>query len=85
MSAGEVAGEDDKVVPLRDLERQAIARALRATKGSVTKAAKLLGIGRATLYRRLASPELASLRPRRSYPDADGEPGHAAMPATSPS
>lgn len=62
----EESGDSDEVVPLRDLERQAIARALRATKGSVTKAAKLLGIGRATLYRRLASPEMASLRPRRN-------------------
>jgi DNA-binding NtrC family response regulator len=61
-SAGEVV-----VVPLRELERRAIARALRATKGSVTKAAKLLGIGRATLYRRLASPEMAALRPRRGF------------------
>ena len=60
-------GEGDVVVPLRELERRAIARALQATKGSVTKAAKLLGIGRATLYRRLASPELASLRPRRNF------------------
>ena len=60
-------GEGDYVVPLRELERRAIARALQATKGSVTKAAKLLGIGRATLYRRLASPELAGLRPRRNY------------------
>lgn len=60
-------GEGNVVVPLRELERRAIGRALQATKGSVTKAAKLLGIGRATLYRRLASPELASLRPRRSY------------------
>lgn len=59
--------DSDTVVPLRELERQAIARALRATKGSVTKAAKLLGIGRATLYRRLASPEMANLRPRRGY------------------
>lgn len=56
-----------EVVPLRDLEREAIGRALRATKGSVTKAAKLLGIGRATLYRRLASPEMESLRPRRGF------------------
>jgi len=60
-------GESDEVVPLRELERQAIGRALRATKGSVTKAAKLLGIGRATLYRRLASPDMASLRPRRGF------------------
>ncbi|WP_428263733.1 helix-turn-helix domain-containing protein [Haliangium sp.] len=61
--------EGDEVVPIRDLERQAIERALRATRGSVTKAAKLLGIGRATLYRRLASPDMADIRARRN-----GEP-----------
>ena len=33
--------------------------ALAATGGSVEKAAKLLGIGRATLYRRLARYEAA--------------------------
>jgi DNA-binding NtrC family response regulator len=54
--------EGEEVIPLRDLERRAIERALRATNGSVTKAAKLLGIGRATLYRRLSSPEMADLR-----------------------
>lgn len=59
-------GEGNAVVPLRELEHRAIARALQATRGSVTKAAKLLGIGRATLYRRLASPEFANLRPRRN-------------------
>jgi DNA-binding NtrC family response regulator len=53
------------VVPMRDLERNAIERALHATRGSVTKAAKLLGIGRATLYRRLASPDMADIRARR--------------------
>ena len=42
------------VVPLRELERRAIRKALRATNGSVEKAARLLGMGRATLYRRLA-------------------------------
>ena len=47
-----------RVVPLRELERRAIEAALRTTQGSVAKAAKLLGIGRATLYRRLASLEL---------------------------
>jgi two-component system NtrC family response regulator len=61
------AGSGQVVVPLRELERRAIEGALRATKGSVTKAAKLLGIGRATLYRRLASPEMAGLRSRRGY------------------
>jgi DNA-binding NtrC family response regulator len=39
---------------LRELERAAITRALKLAGGSVGKAAKLLGIGRATLYRRLS-------------------------------
>jgi DNA-binding NtrC family response regulator len=47
-----------RVLPLRDLERHAIEGALKVTNGSVGKAAKLLGIGRATLYRRLAALEL---------------------------
>lgn len=42
------------VIPLRVLEGREIKKAMRATDGSVDKAAKLLGIGRATLYRRLA-------------------------------
>lgn len=58
--------EGDEVVPIRELERQAIERALRVTRGSVTKAAKLLGIGRATLYRRLASPDMADIRAQRN-------------------
>jgi DNA-binding NtrC family response regulator len=47
------------VLPLRELERRAIKAALRTTGGSVGKAARLLGIGRATLYRRLADKEFA--------------------------
>jgi DNA-binding NtrC family response regulator len=54
-----IEGPEDEVVPLRELERRAIERALRVTRGSVSKAAKLLGIGRATLYRRIASLELS--------------------------
>ena len=50
---------DDEILPLRELERRAIQRALRATQGSVGKAAKLLGIGRATLYRRIATLDLS--------------------------
>lgn len=46
--------EAGEVIPIRELERRAIQQALRATSGSVEKAAKLLGMGRATLYRRLA-------------------------------
>ena len=46
---------DVPILPLRELERRAIQAALRATDGSVQQAAKLLGVGRATLYRRLAN------------------------------
>ena len=44
------AGE---IVPLQELERLAIAQALRYTNGDRTVAAQLLGIGRTTLYRKL--------------------------------
>ncbi|MFI5298368.1 MAG: response regulator [Polyangiales bacterium] len=46
--------DDDDTVCLRELERRAIDRALKRSNGRVEQAAKLLGIGRATLYRRLA-------------------------------
>jgi transcriptional regulator with PAS, ATPase and Fis domain len=41
------------VTPLAVLERDSIIRALEATKGDRLKAAKLLGIGKTTLYRKL--------------------------------
>ena len=40
-------------MPLEDLIKAAILRALRVTKGDRTMAANLLGIGRTTLYRKL--------------------------------
>lgn len=46
------------VVPLAELERQAIMRALEYTKGDRLTAASLLGIGRTTLYRKLKEYEL---------------------------
>jgi transcriptional regulator of acetoin/glycerol metabolism len=58
-SSEDLLGDDDEVIPLRELEQRAIRKALRLTRGSVGRAAKLLGIGRATLYRRLAELDLA--------------------------
>jgi transcriptional regulator with PAS, ATPase and Fis domain len=43
----------DQIVPLDDLVKSAILRALRVTKGDRTLAANSLGIGRTTLYRKL--------------------------------
>ncbi len=42
-----------KVLPLHEVERRAILHALRVTGGRVGEAARLLEVGRATLYRRI--------------------------------
>lgn len=51
---------------LQQLTRQAIEQALQQTGGSVTQAARLLGIGRATLYRRLRRADSGNLPGVRS-------------------
>jgi DNA-binding NtrC family response regulator len=51
------AGPDVPLLSLAELEQRAIRNTLAHTGGSVGKAAKLLGIGRATLYRRLSSDD----------------------------
>jgi DNA-binding NtrC family response regulator len=43
----------DALLNLAEIERRTIERALIAAQGSVSRAAKLLGIGRTTLYRKL--------------------------------
>jgi DNA-binding NtrC family response regulator len=47
-------GDDDKaaVRPLHEIEREMMIAALRETSGNVSEAARRLGIGRATFYRR---------------------------------
>ncbi|MGZ7042441.1 MAG: helix-turn-helix domain-containing protein, partial [Thermoanaerobaculia bacterium] len=42
----------DDLPTLQDLEARYIARVLAQTKGNISKAAKILGIDRKTLYRR---------------------------------
>jgi len=49
----ERAPEKDELLPLEELERRAILRMLRETKGDKLAAARLLGIGKTTLYRKL--------------------------------
>jgi len=52
----EFSGLKSGVVKLEELERLAIESALQKTKQNVTEAAKLLGISRRTLHRKLAPP-----------------------------
>jgi len=49
----ERAPEKDELLPLEELERRAILRMLRETSGDKLAAARMLGIGKTTLYRKL--------------------------------
>lgn len=52
-SAGERTPGPDEITTLEEMERRAILRALRETNGDKLVAARLLGIGKTTLYRKL--------------------------------
>jgi two-component system response regulator HydG len=47
------APQRDELLPLEELERRAIVRTLRETGGDKLAAARMLGIGKTTLYRKL--------------------------------
>lgn len=47
------SGNGNDVLSIRDLEKDAIVKALDKTKGSKRKAARLLNISERTLYRKL--------------------------------
>jgi DNA-binding NtrC family response regulator len=53
----------DELMPLEELERRAILRALREAGGDKLAAARLLGIGKTTLYRKLKQYETESRSP----------------------
>jgi two-component system response regulator RegA len=59
------AAEDDRMVPLSRLEWEHIQQALRATDGNVSAAARLLGMHRRSLQRKLAKRP----GPERTDPD----------------
>lgn len=58
--------EDGKVATMNELESKAIENAIQQFRGNLTEAAKALGIGRATLYRKVKQyqidPSLARKR-----------------------
>ena len=53
ISASERVPGRDEFLPLEELERRAILRTLRETSGDKVAAARMLGIGKTTLYRKL--------------------------------
>ena len=52
--AADLLGRDDDLTGFDKAERPAVARALARAGGNVSAAARALGIGRATMYRRMA-------------------------------
>jgi len=58
--AGERMPQSDELLPLEELERRAILRALHEASGDKLAAARLLGIGKTTLYRKLKQYEAES-------------------------
>jgi two-component system response regulator HydG len=53
----------DEMITLDELQRRYVRRVLAAVKGNKTHAAKVLGIARRALYRRLADPSARSAKP----------------------
>jgi transcriptional regulator with PAS, ATPase and Fis domain len=52
-AVGKSFQDDDELLPLEEMERRAIFRALQETGDNKVAAASLLGIGKTTLYRKL--------------------------------
>lgn len=57
--------QNSKVSKMNDLEAQAIEQAIHAYRGNLTEAAKALGIGRATLYRKVKLYNIDTTAARR--------------------
>ena len=58
---GDRVPEKDEVLPIEELERRAILHALRETGGDKLAAARMLGIGKTTLYRKLKQYQMEYL------------------------
>ena len=63
--AAGAAGKLKKVKTINELESVAIENAIHEYRGNLTEAAKALGIGRATLYRKVKQYEIDTTLARR--------------------
>jgi DNA-binding NtrC family response regulator len=54
-------GDDGRLLPLRAVERRHLAAALRTCSGNLSETARVLGIGRTTLYRKIEKYGLQAL------------------------
>ena len=55
--------DKDELLPMEELERRAILRTLRETGGDKLAAARMLGIGKTTLYRKLKQYQMEQVEP----------------------
>jgi DNA-binding NtrC family response regulator len=53
VEVGEIAGDPSEILPFTVIEKKAIAHAIRCCRGNISMAAKRLGLGQATLYRKI--------------------------------
>jgi len=53
VEVGEMPGDPSEILPFTVIEKKAIAHAIRCCQGNVSLAAKKLGLGQATLYRKI--------------------------------
>jgi DNA-binding NtrC family response regulator len=72
---GKLSGNsgEESVVPMATMEKQAILTALKQTDNDKIKAAKLLGIGKTTLYRKLKEYDLGSEQAPAALPSSSSE------------
>lgn len=63
-------GPESKVTKMEDMESKAIENAILQFKGNLTEAARALGIGRATLYRKVKQYHIDPTVARRRRPNA---------------
>lgn len=58
-------GEDGEILPMEEIEKRAVVIALKLYRGNVAEAAKKLGMGNATLYRRMKAYKIRVVQTRK--------------------